>query len=864
MTNNYKYANLRVACLFGKRKKLKTTNNCMKIDTDFSLDDLKLIKHLKKVKSPFLPKIQEVYDQVKDILNSRVQHVFPNYTLHDTGHSFRIMEYMSKLISDYTKLNDLEIALLIYAALLHDIGMAVSDEDINAIKTETFGFCDVRFSVMKKITGGDESLALQEYVRRIHSSLSGKYIRENLKDKLVIPNLSSLDFTKELALICEGHTEDYDWIKSKLRTNEVRGDYSFNPQFILVILRLADILDIDGNRTPHNLYKLIAPKGKSDEEWRQHFVILNNEKILLNEKTQQKKIVFHGKATNASIHRKIPVYIGWVKNELTNATALVNGMPTQYSLVYDPTPEINIQTEGYTFSDYKMTLEFKAISSLLMGEKIYGNKSLGLRELIQNSIDACRLRQESDEIEHEFGQDVYKPKIKVILDQFRNQAIIKDNGVGMSMDIIKKHFLNIGVSYYNSEDFLLKDFNYKPIGNYGIGFLSCFMLSNEVRVVTRHYNSKNKYLIELESGNEWTSLTEMDDVLFEGTEVILNYTNFMEVFDDKTENVKKFLNKYFLTDGIEFSVVDKTEEEIVPIDNSTVPSNQLEKGLIMIDLKDYLKEIEGYALIKNRSSFIEKFEDLDFIGKLYKYDDENGLKLVEDFNNLEIDNYINGKELKYLAIPLVENHLEDDFLSGMKFTGDDVSEVLEKLDRELEWISIIIPKDYQESLSSEELGSGDYIFDELRFRDLEKLGHSSLCKTKTSVETITLFEGRKNNLYLPFDDKYRDVGYFYYRSNKRKELFMRSVLIKDFRFNIPVSASIFEIEAIVANVKSRMFIPDISRNNVDPNSKDLINYIIGKAIHVGASNVLTLGTEERGTLLKFIAEFYSEITDYEK
>lgn len=348
----------------------------MNIDADFNIDELQLIKHLKSVDSPFLPKIQEVYEQIKDILNSRVQYVFPNYTLHNTGHSFRIMEYMADLISDLSKLNELEITMLIYASLLHDIGMAVSEADINAIKTDNFPFCDVKFSSMKKIMEGDEQLALQEYVRRIHSSLSAKYIRENLKDKLVIPKLTTLDFTEELALICEAHTKDYDWIKSKLRTYEVRGDHFFNPQFIASILRLADILDIDSNRTPYNLYKLISPKGKSDEEWKQHFVISNNEKIVLNEKTQQKKIVFHGKATNASIHRKILIYISWVKVELINAVSLTNGMPVQYSLVYDTTPEINIQTEGYSFSDYRMTLEFRAISSLLMGEKIYGSKSL--------------------------------------------------------------------------------------------------------------------------------------------------------------------------------------------------------------------------------------------------------------------------------------------------------------------------------------------------------------------------------------------------------------------------------------------------------------------------------------------------------
>jgi hypothetical protein len=837
----------------------------MNIDTDYSIDNLTLIRHLKSVDSPFLPKIKEVYEQVKDILNSGVQHVFPLYTLHNTGHSFRIMEYMSKLVGDITKLNELEITLMVYSAILHDIGMAVSGDDINFIKADLFPFCEVKFSAMKKIMEGDEVLALQEYVRRIHASLSGRYIRENIKDKLVIPKLTSLDFTKELALICEAHTEDYDWIKANLRTNEVRGDYSFNPQFIAAILRLADILDIDGNRTPYNLYKLISPKGVSDEEWKQHFVISNNEKIVINEKIQQKKVVFHGKATNASIHRKILVYIGWVKNELTNATALVNGMPAQYSLVYDTNPEVNIQTEGYTFSDYKMTLEFRAISSLLMGEKIYGSKSLGLRELIQNSLDSCRIRQETEDKKKEFGQDAYQPKIKVIFDQERNLVIIKDNGIGMSMDIIKKHFLNIGVSYYNSTDFLLKDFDYKPIGNFGIGFLSCFMLSDEVKVLTRHYKSKHKYLIELEKGNEWTSLTETEDVVFDGTEVILNYTNFIEVFDNKPQSVKAFLNSYFLTDGIDFELIDKSAKEISKIINPIILTTPLDKGLVKIELQDYLKDIDGYALIKNKSNFIKKFEEIDFPGTLYRYNDDEGFLKVDDFSTLNIDDYINGKEIKYLSIPLVDSESEDDFISGMKFTDDDVDEVIEKMDRELTWISVIVPKDYQNSLFDETIKRYGGIFDKLGFEELEEIGHSESCTTKAFVKTITLFEGRKNDLYLPFDKTDRDISLYWWRTpEKRKELFMRSVFIKDFRFNIPISASIFETSFIVANINSRKFIPDISRNNVDPKAKDLINYMIGKAIHVGASNVLTLGTDEKVTLQNFITTFYDQRTDFEK
>ena len=40
--------------------------------------------------------------------------------------------------------------------------------------------------------------------------------------------------------------------------------------------------------------------------------------------------------------------------------------------------------------------------------------------------------------------------------------------------------------------------------------------------------------------------------------------------------------------------------------------------------------------------------------------------------------------------------------------------------------------------------------------------------------------------------------------------------------------------------------------------------MIGKAIHIGATSVLKLGADEKTTLQKFITEFYSDKTDYEK
>ncbi|MDZ4746395.1 MAG: ATP-binding protein [bacterium] len=824
------------------------------------LQDLTLFKHLLSVCSPFAPHIVEVYNEIKDVLNTRIPHVFPHYTLHDTSHSFRVIEYMSEIVEDYTKLSDLEIALLIYSALLHDIGMAVSQVDIDDIKSGAFVHSSAKYSAMKTLCSGDETIALQEYVRMIHASLSAKYIREVLKGRFTIPGLSSIDFNVDLALICESHTEGFDWIRQRLNLHSVKGDYPYNSQYVACILRLADILDIDSNRTPYRLYKLIDPQGISNAEWKQNFTISNNKKIVVNPTTSQKRIVFHGESNSAGIHRKILVYASWVESEFTDAIELVAGMADRYALFFNDKPDVFITPIGYTFSDYRMTLEFKAISSLLMGEKIYGDKTLGLRELIQNSIDSCKLRQEIEAQSYEFGQDEYRPKIKVILDKSRNQAIVKDNGTGMSMAIIKKHFLNIGVSYYKSREFILKEHEYKPIGNYGIGFLACFMLSSEVMVATRHYRSRNKYLIQLESGNEWTSLTEVEDLEFDGTEVILSYTEFIKAFEHKVQAVKAFLMKYFITDGIEFELIDRMEKVVHPVSNPierTVP----EKGsLVPIQLRDYLIDFEGLAFIKRRSRFISKFEEIDFYGTLYRYDDEDGLVEVDDYSSLRISDYLNGNEIKYLAIPLVDGDTERDYLNGLKFTENDVEEVIEKMDRDMTWISIIVPQENQSQLITQTLSKGDYLFDNLGFADLVALGHSKECTTRAFEKTKSLFEGRINELYLPFETN-DNVHHYWRPDDNRWELFIRNVLIKDFKYRIPITAGVFEIVSIVANIHSRKVIPDVSRNNIDSKASDMIGSAVAKAIHNGALTALSLTSDENATLSRFIEEYYGHVAD---
>ena len=90
---------------------------------------------LQERESPFLNQVEKAIVFAEKTL-PMITKVFQTYTLHGIIHSAHVTEYMYELIDDAEKMSDLEIAMLIYAALFHDMGMIVTDEEIAQIKTD--------------------------------------------------------------------------------------------------------------------------------------------------------------------------------------------------------------------------------------------------------------------------------------------------------------------------------------------------------------------------------------------------------------------------------------------------------------------------------------------------------------------------------------------------------------------------------------------------------------------------------------------------------------------------------------------------------------------------------------------------------
>ncbi len=815
------------------------------------------MKSLEAKKSNLYTVAEELYRRAELQLNTRIPSLFPEYTQHDIHHSIRIMETIEELVGDIDALNEFEIFLIIACSLLHDIGMAVDSSTVDCVKNDTSELTDIKFGAMVDKFSGDQDLALQELIRMLHGDISAAMIKEHYADLLVFKELGNVSFEEDVMQICQSHTKDHIWLNNNLEVGLVKSTYDYNPQYIAILLRLADILDFDGRRTPLFLYNIIRPRGASDKEWTQHFIVTNVEKVKLDRSSNLKKISIHGSCSDVELHRKFLGYVDWINDELEYAIETTATMPEHYRLFLKSRVELNIKSSGYSVSNYKLNIDFRAITNLLMGEMIYGERSLGLRELIQNGIDACKVRKEKEDLTRKFGDDPYVGNIKIIVDEDESSVVIRDNGSGMDEDIIKKYFLNIGRSYYTSDDYLLRRHKYKPIGNYGIGFLSCFMLSEKVTVRTSKPHDKYRFDIKLEKDSEYISFTRTENAAFSGTEVELDYVSFIKVLQDDSTTLEKFLRKYFINETVKISIVSVKERK--EYDISSALNNMTASGSNehLLDLSAQLKECNAFMVVKQKSVFIRKLEDISKVNEIVYWIDDH----LTESTDLPISLFLDGNNFHFLNIPVYESGMESDFDTAYRLL-EDIDDVIDKVEPDY-WYSLIVKKDQQSLVYENELydNNDDLIHENIYEHEfLEFIGIADGFIPKVFAGKEKIFGNSNKTLFISFQDETTHNQYLFLLGITESRVFLRDILIRNHNFNIPALPSCFEIRTLSVNILNQSIIPEVSRNRFDKRTTVMINYSLLKALILASISELDFVNDERSLLEEFVESKYSEPT----
>ena len=191
--------------------------------------------------------------------------------------------------------------------------------------------------------------------------------------------------------------------------------------------------------------------------------------------------------------------------------------------------------------------QFKAESKRLLDlmiNSIYTNKEIFLRELVSNASDAI------DKLYYESltnkDLDVKKEdlKINIELDKEKRTITISDNGCGMDENELENNLGTIAKSgslNFKKENEKKEDI--EIIGQFGVGFYSAFMVSDEVTVYSKKYNSDQAYMWKSKGAEGYT--IEKCDKADVGTKIVLNIKP-----DTEEEKYSEFLEEYKIKDMI--------------------------------------------------------------------------------------------------------------------------------------------------------------------------------------------------------------------------------------------------------------------------------------------------------------------------
>ncbi len=162
---------------------------------------------------------------------------------------------------------------------------------------------------------------------------------------------------------------------------------------------------------------------------------------------------------------------------------------------------------------YSFKVDLKGIIRLL-SDNLYSSDHVFLRELLQNAVDAIAARKKADT---EFKEG----KITVTYRRNKNgaQLTFADNGVGLNKEEIHTFLSVIGQSSKRSET-ARNSF----IGQFGIGLLSCFLVTNEIKVITCSVTEKKGYQWVGKSDGSYV-ITELKKKVEPGTQIHIKLTD---------------------------------------------------------------------------------------------------------------------------------------------------------------------------------------------------------------------------------------------------------------------------------------------------------------------------------------------------
>lgn len=481
----------------------------MNIENFEELPDCELIKALAEKASQrrdidfkFLGKLDDFRQRVSNEVR-QINELFPEYTPHDEQYHLTKLFHVADTVLGRERIeamNPVELFVLAVALYGHDWGMAVSEQEKQYILTrelpegmreEDFWILPgehdrlTQFAHEKRLTidadGRLEQIPIEmwrEYVRETHAVRSGERVRRYFE---------SIDggVAEAASRVCVGHWLDFEDLQDH---NLYPPDFSVlretvNLRAIAVYLRLIDLLDLGEDRTPYIIWKFVAPRDpRSKMEWAKHRAL----RPVTCPTYQDGHIIrVDGSTEDHEVYAALEDLRIYCEEQLRGCNDLLARMndPRHKLDLY----HIDWRVVAQGFKPISIQFEFdrERMFEILSDEIYQSDPYVFLRELLQNSIDAIRMRREVLQSEGFESGNMGVIYVNVEHGDGGDAVITwRDDCIGMDEYVVRNYLAIAGQSYYRSLDFERQGLKMDPISKFGIGILSCFLVADRIEIET--------------------------------------------------------------------------------------------------------------------------------------------------------------------------------------------------------------------------------------------------------------------------------------------------------------------------------------------------------------------------------------------
>ena len=452
-----------------------------------------------------------------------------DFTLHDEEHSFRVAQRMAEIIPAdvLPQLCSYELALLLLSAYLHDIGMTPSQRKVillynYILSGDTDDEIIPELDLLQKWLDDDEDgvtppvakgtptkdqlgLArhlVTHYCRHRHNDWSDEWIRANAPTDAFGTYVGWVD---DLVRLCHSHHQ----VKADLERDPFEPRPVGTPgqilhlRYLACVLRVADILEFDPERTPDVIlrHRDIAPASLIFWQ-KDHDISLIRDGAGLT---------ISARPASAKIHHAIADMLNDIDVELATCAGLSaelpfdrckqlkNDLPHRWDLERSVHRDIEPKEGTYEYIDGAFRPNTRKMLELLSGIELYGHPKVAVRELLQNAFDAVREYIAYDRLDRDNPSDptleerlgkLYRVNLRLEARTDGTWLVCTDDGIGMTKQIITDHLLVSGRP--RRHDVLALErkcqkagFVLGRTGQFGIGVLSYFMIADRLSIRTR-------------------------------------------------------------------------------------------------------------------------------------------------------------------------------------------------------------------------------------------------------------------------------------------------------------------------------------------------------------------------------------------